>query len=142
MNLRNSTITKHRRAFTLLELSVAAALIAALLVTTVKMVHALEDFRKTVRRRVYAQQAVAAVSEQAGNFQWNELTTAKANEIAIPDGLRPYLSEGKLNVVVADEHAPEAKRITAELTWDDHRGRASAPVRLVTWVYQKEPTSP
>jgi type II secretory pathway pseudopilin PulG len=140
---RHSYISMNRtKAFTLLELSVAAALIAALLVTTLQMLRALEDFRKTSRRRAYAQQAVAAVAEQAANVGWSELNSAAANNIAIPVKLRPYLSDGKLAVAVTDETAPTAKRISVEMTWAERSGRVIAPVRLTTWVFPDEIWNP
>src|SRR5262245_59281057 len=106
MKCQSCNSKKQSRAFTLLELSVAAALIAALLVTTLQMLHALDDFRKTSRHRTYAQQAVAVVSEQVANLPWNSLTTETAKKIQIPDTLRPYLSDGKLAVDIAEETNP------------------------------------
>jgi hypothetical protein len=139
MNRHLCTSTKRPEAFTLLELAVAAALIAALLVTTLQMLHALDDFRKNSRRRIYAQQAIAVVSEQVANMPWNDLTTETAQKITIPDRLRPYISGGKLIVEVAEEANPAAKRVSATMTWEDCKGRATAPIRLTTWVFPPHP---
>ena len=112
-------IKKNRsRAFTLLEVCVAAALIASLLVTTLKMLHALEDYRRTSQRRCLPQQALAAALEQIGNVPWSELTTETAKTAAIPASLRSYLPDAKLAVDVVEEINPSAKRITGRITWD------------------------
>lgn len=139
MNRHLCTSTRRLEAFTLLELTVAAALIGALLVTTLQMLHALDDFRKNSQRRIYAQQAVAVVSEQIANMRWNDLTTETAQEIKIPDRLLPYVSGGKLIVEVTEEANPTAKRVSTTMNWEDRKGRATAPIRLTTWVFPPLP---
>jgi type II secretory pathway pseudopilin PulG len=142
MNRHLCISTKRPEAFTLLELSVAAALIAALLVTTIQMLHALDEFRNSSRRRIYAGQAVAVVSEQVANMSWGELTTEAAQKVTIPDKLRPYVADGKLVVEVAEETNPTAKRITSTMSWEERKGRKTAPIRLTTWVFPNENSRP
>jgi len=73
---------------------------------------------------------------------WSDLTTDGATRIEVPEKLRPYLAEGKLAVVVADETNPTAKRISTEMTWRERNGRATAPVHLTSWVFPNEDSKP
>ena len=74
----------HVSGFTLVELIAAAAMLAVLLATSLKMLHVLGDQQQAADRRVLAEQAVEVVGEQIGNLPWDQLTTEAAKRIAIP----------------------------------------------------------
>jgi prepilin-type N-terminal cleavage/methylation domain-containing protein len=125
-----------RRGFTLIEVAAAAAMLAALLLVAAQMLHALSNYQQTIRQRAVALQAVQAVSEQAGNIPWDQLTAESARQLKIPSQLEKYLRGSRLNVVVEDEStATPSKRILVELTWSSSNGRDAAPVRLTSWAF-------
>lgn len=128
-----------QRGFTLLELTVAAAVMAALLAASLQMLRALTDNQRAAARRAIALQAVQAVAEQVGNLPWDQLTTETAQQTKISPPLETRLPGANLTIVVADEPTPiVSKRITTELTWTDKRGRVGAPARLTNWAFPDE----
>jgi prepilin-type N-terminal cleavage/methylation domain-containing protein len=132
-----------RHGFTLVELIAAAAMLAVLLATTLKMLHVLGDQQQAADRRALAEQAVEVVGEQIGNLPWDQLTTEAAKRIAIPAPLESHLPGAKLEVSVEAESAPVAsKRIRIELTWKNLQGQPSAPVRLTCWAFPDSPSKP
>jgi len=125
-----------RIAFTLLELTLATALLAALLATSLQMLHALSDHQRNTGRRAIAMQAVQAVSEQIGNLPWDQLETETAQHIELLSQFESRLPGAKLIVAVAEEPMPVAsKRITVALIWTGAKGEIGAPVRLTSWVF-------
>jgi hypothetical protein len=128
-----------RLAFTLLELSAAAAIMALLLATSLQMLHALTVYERAGDRRAFAQQAIAAAAEQAAGMPWAELSPDSPPKVGIPEPLQKHLPNAKLTVSVAEETAPAAKRIALELTWSDPRGREIKPLRLTTWAFPPAP---
>ena len=133
---RNFWRMKQRHGFTLIEVGAAAAMLAALLLVSAQMLHALSNYQQTIRQRAVALQVVQAASEQAGNIPWDQLTTDSARQLKTPSQFDKYLRGSTLNVVVENESVPTAsKRIMVELTWSGSNGRDVAPVRLTSWVF-------
>jgi hypothetical protein len=124
-----------RPAFTLLELSAAAAITAMFLAASLQMLRALSAYDRSAQRRAYAQQALAAVAEQAAGTPWDKLSSDSPPTIGIPQPLKKYLPNAKLTIAVAEETSPAAKRIMLELNWNDPRGRETRPERLTTWAF-------
>jgi hypothetical protein len=131
-----------RRAFTLLEVIIAATMLVALLTTSVQMLRALSNHERASERRIVAFEAAQAVADQIANIPWNELTAESAKKVSIPKPLDGSLPGAKLSVSLDEEAAPTAsKRIHIDLTWNGPDGQAVAPVRLTSWVFSERPRS-
>jgi type II secretory pathway pseudopilin PulG len=125
-----------RRAMSLLELTVAAALLAALMTVSVQMIRALGSQQRSVERRALAIRTVQALVEQISNTPWEELTTESVERIEIPSMVTGHLPNPKLTIAVDDEQDPvAAKRVTVELQWSGPSGQPAGPARLTTWVF-------
>jgi prepilin-type N-terminal cleavage/methylation domain-containing protein len=126
----------HRRAFTLFEVIIAAAILAALLTASVQMLRALSIHQRATEHRAAALQAAQAVSDEVANIPWDQLTVESAKKVTIPKPLDGYLPGAKLSVSLDEEAAPApSKRLHVDLTWNGPDGQAVAPVRLTSWVF-------
>ena len=131
---------KHRAGFSFVELTVAIALIAILLTTSVQVVRAVaEQFRRNEER-------LAAI-EAAGNLM--ELLTAMPDDLLGPEAFqRPELQEvaketlRRWNVellVTPQASKPASQRIELRLTRHASAGHhQEPPVRLTAWRYNAE----
>jgi hypothetical protein len=124
-----------RPALTLVELTIAIAVFAVLLATSMKMIFVTSNHVRANERRNVALQTAQAVSEQIENMPWDQLTPEAASQIAIPEIAAPYLPGAKLTIVVNEDTDPPAKRVFVEITWNGHGGQRSGPVRLTSWVF-------
>lgn len=124
------------RAFTLLEVVIAASMLAVLLTTSVQMLRALSIYQRASDRRGVALEAVQAVSDQVANIPWDQLTAESAKKVTIPKPLDGYLPGAKLSVSLDEVATPTAsRRIHVDLTWNGPDGQSVAPVRLTSWVF-------
>jgi prepilin-type N-terminal cleavage/methylation domain-containing protein len=128
-------VMQHRRGFTLLELTVASALMAVLLAASLQMLRALSDHQRAAERRAIAMQAVQAVAERIANLPWDQLTTEAAQQTKIPPSLASRLPGAKLTAAVAEEPTPLSKRIEVQVGWTDTKGQGGAPIRLTSWAF-------
>ena len=129
-----------RRGLSLLEVTVAAAMLAVLLTTSGRLVRVLINHQRAVERQAVALQAAQAVLEQATNTAWDELTAESARQMEIPAAIAPVLPGAKLVVAVAEDEDPiVAKRVSVELSWNGAAGKSAGPVRLTAWVYPERP---
>src|SRR6476659_10959715 len=87
-----------RRAFTLLEVTIAAGMLAVLLTTSVQMLRALSIHQRASERRAVALEAVQAVADQVANIPWDQLTAESAKKVTIPKQLAGYLPSAKLTI--------------------------------------------
>ena len=129
-----------RRAMTLLEVTVAAALLAVLLTTSAQLLRALKGQQRAAERRAVALQTVQALSERINNMPWDEVTPEAVRGVEIPSEIAPHLPGAELVVAVVDEQEPiAAKRISMELKWNGPGGQPARPARLTTWVFPEAP---
>jgi|SRR6478735_2709950 len=130
--------TRRSCAFTLLEVIIAAALLAMLLIASVQMLRALSASQRASERRTVAIEAVQAVSDQIANIPWLELSPKNAEKVAVPESLSRFLPDALLSVSVSDQAKPTSKRIEVELTWKGPDGFV-APVRATSWAFPERP---
>jgi prepilin-type N-terminal cleavage/methylation domain-containing protein len=125
-----------RAGLTLLEITVASAILAVLLTASIQMLQAVSSQQRAADRQAVATLAVQAIAEQIGNIPWDQLTSEAAAQVAIPAPLERYLPAGKLVATVEEQTEPVvAKRVYLELTWSGPGGKQSGPVRLTSWVF-------
>src|SRR4051812_18349471 len=133
---------RFRGAFTLLEVVIAAGMLAMLLTTSVQMLRALSIYQRGSEHRAVALEAVQAVSDQIANTPWDQLTAESAKKVTIPKQLESYLPGAKLSVSLENEATPTAsRRIYVDLSWKGPDGQLSAPVRLTSWVFPERSRS-
>jgi len=133
---RATAATSERRGITLLEVSVATALLAILLGTTTQFLRVLSTQQRAGERRLVAMQAVQAVAELISNMRADELTADAARQVAVPADAEPYLPGARLDIDVADESLPvAAKRVSIALFWNGPSGQQAGKVVLTTWVF-------
>jgi type II secretory pathway pseudopilin PulG len=131
-----------RRAFTLLEVTIAAGMLAVLLTTSVQMLRALSIHQRASERRAVALEAVQAVADQVANIPWDQLTAESAKKVTIPKQLAGYLPGAKLTVSLDEEPTPTAsRRVHIDVTWNGADGQPVAPVRLTSWVFPERSRS-
>jgi hypothetical protein len=130
--------TRRLCAFTLLEVILAAAMLAMLLTASVQMLRALSVSQRASQRRTIAIEAVEAVSDQIANIPWLELSPKAAEKVTVPESLRGFLPGAMLSVSINDAAKPASKRIQVELTWNGPDG-VVAPVRTTSWVFPERP---
>lgn len=99
------------------------------------------------QQRIAAQRAVAV--REAGNLMedlmsrpWADVTAEKTAVIALSDSCRETLPGGRLQVSVASEDQPAAKRIGIRIDWQNPSGQRGEPVRLSAWRYPDQEPKP
>lgn len=132
--------TERRTGVAILEIVVAAGMLAAILVVAVQMLDALTRRQRGAERRALAIETVQAVSEQLGNMRWEELTPTAAEAVEIPEVAKSFLPNASIKAAIINEQEPvAAKRIQVELTWTAPGGQPAGPVRLTSWAFPDEP---
>ena len=125
-----------RAGMTLVEVAVAAAILAAVLATSVKMIHSFGNQQRGATQRVIALLTVQNTMEQLTNRPWGELPPGELNGLTIPEPVASVLSDAKVTATIVDEGDEiSAKRISIALSWKDPIGRDARPARLVSWVF-------
>lgn len=120
----------------LLEITIAVAILTALMTVSVQMIRALGGQQRSVERRALAIRTVQALVEQIGNTPWEELTTESIERVEIPAIVASHLPNPKLTIELDEEQEPiAAKRVKVELQWNGPSGQPVGPAQLTTWVF-------
>lgn len=136
MKWHSSKCGRKQSAFSLLELTAAAAMIAVIIAASLQMLRALEGYQRRCERKQLAQQAVAAVAETVGNLPWDTLSTETAQTVRTPRSMQDRLKATTLTVRVFDENKPlVSKRIHVELIDKSNTDNLQSLAQLTCWSF-------
>ena len=125
---------KRRRGYSIIELLVAAGLLATLLTVCAQLSGTASAEQRALRQRQAATNEVANVLERLSIRPWNELTDKALGELPLSAAARQSLPEGRLEVhVVQPAGQAGAKRISVQIHWPGRDGRPEQTVRLTAW---------
>jgi prepilin-type N-terminal cleavage/methylation domain-containing protein len=137
-----STLRRPRRpshGFTLLEVTVAAAVLVVLASMCVQVYGAMAVQRRSLARRALAVQTVQNHLEHIDSLPWDEVSDETASAITLPEHLLTQLPGANIAADVTTEAGPVAsKRVSIELSWTGHNGQPARPVRLMLWVFPSD----
>ena len=126
-----------RTALTLLEVTIATALLGLLMTASVQVLRAVQTQQRAADRRTAALQTVQAIAEQVSNFSWEKVATEQLEKLQLPEAIVQYLPAAKLATTMNEEHEPvAAKRVSFALSWRGPKGQPAGPIRLTIWVYK------
>lgn len=125
-----------RSGVTLLETVVTLTLVVVLLSLIAPVTRWSNAQRRASDRRELAIQTAANVLERLSARDWNEITPAAADAVALPADAAAQLPEATLTIAVTPaETDPPAKRITVAIGWNNRAGRRVAPATLTAYVF-------
>jgi type II secretory pathway pseudopilin PulG len=128
-----------RRAFSLLELTVASVLIGGLMLSVVPTLAWIVRERQAADRQQAAAFAVGNLMERVTALAFDDLTDERLAAIALPESIAKQLPEAALKIMVQSHpESPDARRISIELSWLATSSTRAAPVKLAAWVYRNE----
>ena len=131
-----------RRGVTIIEVTVAAAMLGVLLASSAQVMRSLAAQQAAAARRATALQLLQAVMEEFANQPWDELTPEFASQVALPDVANSLLPGATVKATVTGDSNPiAAKRLAVELRWNSPNGQPASPLRLTTWVYAAASTA-
>ncbi len=128
------TRPSHRRGFTLGEVVIALAVLAAAgSLVAVALTQLLAD-RSRLDARLEAVEAAANALEEARARPWDGLTPEWAAALPTPPVLARWPGSKLTVKVVPEPGRPRVRRVTAEVTWDRGEMEPWKPVSLTTLV--------
>jgi hypothetical protein len=141
MNQRSQSILfvagprRPRRAFSIVEVSVATAMLGVLLVTSVQVLNTIAQHQRSTQRRALAAQTLQNFAELVETLPWDQLTN-ESLRIALSEQAPAHLPDASVSAHVVDESAPVAmKRVTVTLSWKPPGNKPPASLKLTTWVF-------
>ncbi len=126
-----------RRGTTLLEVTVAAAMLMGMMAVCLQMFGAVAAQNRAAEIRQTAVREAANAMERLRAVSWDELTAKNLQNVRLSEEASRALPGGELRIestVPTDES--DAKRIAVSVRWQDRTGRFMQPVRLVAWRYR------
>ena len=124
-----------RGGFSLIEQIVAAALLAAVMVTLIPLLVLVGQECRTTEQRQAAMMEVENLMDRLTAQSWDELTDESVERVELSDHLRQRLKDPSL-VIKVQAVDDNAKRIRIEMTWKHRSGQFHSPVRLSAWTYR------
>jgi type II secretory pathway pseudopilin PulG len=125
-----------RRAFTVLEITVCAAMLAVLLSVLAATLGAVRQHARRLDERAVAMRTLENLMEAATVGPWESIDDERVGSLALPAAMQTRWPRAQLTarVVATDDPAP-AKRVTLSLAIADQNARRQ-PLTLTTWIYQ------
>lgn len=126
-----------RRGFIIAELIAALALLAALLAISLQLVSVARVNRQAIDQRGLALVVMGNCLERLAATSWDDLPAAARAAEILPPSVAAQLPGAALHVeLIAPSEEPNARRISATLTWEGTGGRPADPLRVTTWRYR------
>jgi len=125
--------TTHR-AFTLMEVSVAGAILAVVALVCAQVLAAMVVRGRELRRRQIAVQEAANQMERLHAADWDRLTPEWAAARTLSDEAARALPGVALKATITTPaERPNVRRLEVRLSWPERTDTVHAPVRLVAW---------
>jgi hypothetical protein len=130
-------ITSPRRAFTLLETTVALAMLAFGLILTVQILGLAARQRQAAGQLLVAQLEAANALERIAAMPYDRVTVESLSDLSLSGDAKATLADGQLKAKVetATDSGPRHKRITVEVAWTTGEGPPRT-VELTSWKYE------
>lgn len=126
-----------RKAFTLLELTVASIMLGVLVAVSVQFITAAGRAQMAVRHRQAAICEAANVMERLALRPWDELVPEAMAQVKLSPESRQSLPGAELKIEVDElPQDPSARRIAVAIHWEEGPEGPQRPVRLVAWRYR------
>lgn len=130
-----------RRGFTLLEVTVAAALMILCGAIVAQMLHLVARLERSSDARQTAVRAVANRLEQLQARSWDELPVAKRTAEPVPAEVLQVLPRAQLwSEVIEQEGGPgrenSVREVRVQIDWPDAAGNRVQPVSLSGWKHR------
>lgn len=130
--ITSSLRVPHRRGFTIMELSVALALLAVVMIIVAQLSYWSISNRLETAARHLALEHANNILEAARATPFEKLDNQWAADLGLPPDSQGYLPDGTLEVTVVPEPAvPGLKRVTVAISWDRRSGLPQDVVKLV-----------
>jgi type II secretory pathway pseudopilin PulG len=123
----------------MMEIIVAAGLLGVIMLVTVPSLRWVSAGRRDAAQRQLASQELANIIERVLARESSTLTPESVATEELSAEAKARLPGGELKVTVtATDDSPPARRVSAELRWNDATGQTMAPLRLTAWKYQRK----
>lgn len=128
--------TRGRRGGMLLEALIAGIAIGAATVLAAVILSSVNANRRTAERLLLATEELNNQLEHLTARPWSEITSEAVEQAQLSSPATASLPNGELRITLHEVSMPAtAKRLDAELRWQD-RGQAwRPPVRMTAWVF-------
>lgn len=134
--MRSFPAPSARRGSSLVEICVAAAMLAAGLSAVVATLGSVAHGRRAAEQRQIAIEEAENVLERLTAEPWADLSVERIEQLQTTSHIGTRLPAGQLTVkLVTTPGAPDARRLDVEIRWRKSPGGSAAPVRLTTWIY-------
>jgi len=125
-----------RRAVTILEVMISAAMLSALLGVCWQLTAAVGAANRAAAERQTAICEAANLMETIATLPWDELTARRVGRLQLSEEAQLRLPGGELEIeLTGPAGSPPAKRIVVSIRWQDRSDQLTRPVRLATWRY-------
>jgi hypothetical protein len=119
----------------MIELCVAAAMLAAALSVVVTMLGAVARQRRSAELHARALEEADNLLERLTAEPWDEITPERVTELGFAAKVADALPEGELRIdMTSPGDAPATKRIDLVIGWRAAVGQSIHRVNLTTWV--------
>ncbi len=126
-----------RRAFTLIELCAAGAMLAVAMSLTLSTLAAVTRQQRAAEVRQRALEMAENILEQAAHLPFSQLTPERLVQLQQASRADEALPEGKVELALADQPGtPPGKRIDLKLSWRPGAAKDRRSVRLSAWAYR------
>lgn len=131
-----SIATPDRRGGLLLEALIAGVAVGAASLLAATVLISVNANRRTAERVLLATEELNNQLERLTVQSWTELTPDRVKQAQLAPSTATSLPNGELTITLHEVQTPaRAKRLDAELRWQD-RGQAwRPPLRMSTWVF-------
>ena len=135
MRVDQSQFRAPRRGFTVIEVSLALAILLAAAILLTQFLVASSQQRKLADQRRLALEELSNRLERVQAAKWDDVNSAAIEKQEFSRAVQDHLLAVKLTATVADEPGPAGgKRVRLEISWEQHGQRVS-PIGLTGWKY-------
>ena len=137
------TQNRCREAMTVLEVTLALAVLSLAFVLLGQFLTAAAQQRRVSEHRRLALQEAANAIERVAALSWDEVTAEELSGWKPSTSLSSTLPQATMKSIVAVEPGPpEAKRVRIEIAWTNASGQPGEPIGLTTFVYRPREVQP
>ena len=94
--------------------------------------------QRQANRRLWATTEIGNLMERVTAMPYDRVSQQVLDQLQLSESARTLLPDATLTATLLPQANPAGKRLRLELRWQDRSGQLAGPVRLTTWVFQRQ----